>query len=77
MAVRQMYEQFLIELPTEFKEHTEYNALDMAVRDLAKKLFESTIFEHTGISGGNNSRTPLKCQIKGENFLIPKNSRRV
>lgn len=75
-----MFEQFLIELPAEFKEHIRntYTLTDTSiVRDKAKTLFESTIFEHTGINGGNNSIKPLKCKIKNEDFLIPSNSRYV
>lgn len=59
-------------LPIELKTATNRVTLDsITSRDLSKKLFDSTVLDHRGISGGNNSEIPLVCQIKGCDFLIP------
>lgn len=74
-----MYEQFLAEIPISLKMECEmqtespYSTSD--VRNLAQNLFESTVFDHKGIIGGNNSDTALRSTIKNESFLIPPNSR--
>ncbi|XP_073953178.1 N(6)-adenine-specific methyltransferase METTL4-like isoform X2 [Choristoneura fumiferana] len=74
-----MYEQFLAEIPitlkTKCKMQTQSPCNTSDVRNLAQNLFESTVFDHKGISGGNNSDTALKSTIKNETFLIPPNSR--
>ncbi|XP_045452314.1 N(6)-adenine-specific methyltransferase METTL4 [Melitaea cinxia] len=66
------------EIPSDVKQsiNNQYNLLDTSsVRDLSRTYFESTIFNHLGINGGNNSNVPLQCEVKGEYFLIPNNSR--
>ncbi|KAI8420240.1 hypothetical protein MSG28_008781 [Choristoneura fumiferana] len=77
--VKAMYEQFLAEIPitlkTKCKMQTQSPCNTSDVRNLAQNLFESTVFDHKGISGGNNSDTALKSTIKNETFLIPPNSR--
>lgn len=45
------------------------------VRVLSQELFESTMFEHIGLNGGNNSDDALRCKVKGEYFFIPPDSR--
>ncbi|XP_045777627.1 N(6)-adenine-specific methyltransferase METTL4 isoform X2 [Maniola jurtina] len=76
--VKQMYNELIAKLPSEVKVGVsqKYDLLETSlVRELAQKHFESTIFHHHGLSGGNNSDTPLKCKIKDDCFLIPQNSR--
>ncbi|CAK1550790.1 unnamed protein product [Leptosia nina] len=73
-AVKAMYCDLIKILPSTLKNATlnKYDLLDSStVRDLSKQLFESTKFDHSGLSGGNNSETPVMCDIKGEQFLIP------
>ncbi|KAJ2948651.1 hypothetical protein O0L34_g7905 [Tuta absoluta] len=76
--VKQMYENSSKVITEELKAqvHKKYNLLDKgSVRDLSKHLFETTSFDHMGVSGGNHSEIPLKANIKGEYFLIPQKSR--
>ncbi|XP_049877166.1 N(6)-adenine-specific methyltransferase METTL4 isoform X2 [Pectinophora gossypiella] len=78
LSVKTKFENLLKEIPEEIKTnlHRKYNLLDTpAVRDLSKRYFEATVFDHIGINGGNNSDRPLKCKIKEEYFLIPHKSR--
>lgn len=73
-----MYQEFLVDIPTELKAKilsTKSSSNTSDVRDFARNLFESTVFEHAGLSGGNNSDEPLKCKVKDEYFLIPPKSR--
>lgn len=73
-----MYESFLTKLPLDIKDNLSYNCYQTdtkIVRELANRLFETTVFDHSGLNGGNNSNTSIKCQINGESFLIPPNSR--
>ncbi|XP_032519950.2 N(6)-adenine-specific methyltransferase METTL4 [Danaus plexippus] len=76
--VKQMYNKLISKLqPDMIKEtHDKYNVSDTSsVRNLSQAYFESTIFDHAGVSGGNNSDKPLKCKIKDQYFLIPEQSR--
>ncbi|KAI5636072.1 MT-A70 domain-containing protein [Phthorimaea operculella] len=76
--VKQMYENSSKQITEEIKAQVlkKYNLSDKgSVRDLSKYLFETTSFDHAGMSGGNNSETPLKANIKGDHFLIPQKSR--
>lgn len=72
-----MFERVLIELPSTVAAFALKSKLldTSAVRDLAQKLFESTVFEHEGLNGGNNSEVPIKCVINDKEFLIPPHSR--
>lgn len=45
------------------------------VRILSQELFESTVFDHNGLSGGNNCHEVLRCKVKDEYFFIPPRSR--
>ncbi|XP_063626315.1 N(6)-adenine-specific methyltransferase METTL4 [Cydia splendana] len=72
--VKNMYEQFLKELPPKLK-RSQAKSSSSEVRDLALKLFEATVFEHSGINGGNNSDSAILCSVKDEQFLIPANCR--
>ncbi|XP_030030594.2 N(6)-adenine-specific methyltransferase METTL4 [Manduca sexta] len=76
--VCKMYEKFIKDLPEDIKVNikNKYMSMDTSnVRDMSKTLFESTIFDHSGLNGGNNSNAPLKCKVKSEYFLIPPRSR--
>lgn len=71
--IKEEYNQFVSQLPAAlinlfltFNTSTTSN-----VRELCKTLFESTVFDHSGIIGGNNSSESLKCKIKDQLFLIP------
>lgn len=73
-----MYNEFLPNIPSDVKQsiNSQYNLLNTSsVRDLSRTYFESTVFNHLGLNGGNNSDVPLQCEVKGEYFLIPDNSR--
>lgn len=74
-----MYHEFIKNLPLKTKEDlNSCNLLETSdVRDLAKKYFESTVFDHNGLSGGNNSELALKCKVKDDYFLFPKYSKYV
>lgn len=53
-----------------------YNIINTEqVRILSQELFESTMFDHNGLTGGNNSDEALRCKVKDEYFLIPPRSR--
>lgn len=76
--VREYYNDFIKNVPNTLKENlTKKSQLadTKEVRDLAQQFFETTLFNHNGISGGNNSLKPLKCKIGSNEFLIPQNSR--
>ncbi|CAH2089399.1 unnamed protein product [Euphydryas editha] len=76
--VKQMYNEILQKIPLGVKLsiNDQYNLLETSfVRDLSRAYFESTVFNHLGLSGGNNSDIPLLCKVEGEYFLIPDNSR--
>ncbi|XP_072942730.1 DNA N6-methyl methyltransferase [Epargyreus clarus] len=76
--VKKMYSVLTQELPSEIKcdIFNKYNLMETSeVRELAAKLFESTIVDLNGMSGGNNSDAPLKCKAKDSYFLIPPKSR--
>ncbi|KAG7301487.1 hypothetical protein JYU34_014453 [Plutella xylostella] len=80
MEVKETFTRFMQGLPDDIiKRKSPLDTLNISsaceVRDLATNLFESSIFDHTGISGGNNSDHPLKCEIKGNKFLLPQHSR--
>lgn len=80
MEVKETFTRFMQDLPEDIiKRKSLLDTLNISsaceVRDLATNLFESSIFDHTGISGGNNSDHPLKCEIKGNKFLLPQHSR--
>ncbi|CAH2241994.1 jg9108 [Pararge aegeria aegeria] len=78
LKIKQMHNELITKLPLEMKLRLseKYDVLETSlVRELAQKHFESTIFDHQGLKGGNNSDTPLKCMIKEDNYLIPQNSR--
>lgn len=73
-----MYQDFLLDITTELKtriskETTQSDTSE--VRELARKLFESTVFDFSGVSGGNTADEALMCEVKGESFLIPAKSR--
>lgn len=74
-----MYYEIIKMLPLDIiNKLKSYNLLETSdVRELSKKYFETTIFDHKGLSGGNNSDIPLKCKVKDEYFLIPKKSKYV
>ncbi|XP_013137206.1 PREDICTED: methyltransferase-like protein 2 isoform X2 [Papilio polytes] len=77
-SVQTMFEKFLQLITTDVIEHFKhrYKLVDTTfVRNIAKNYFESTIFDHANISGGNDSNLPIKCKINDEFFLIPQNSR--
>ncbi|XP_045537380.1 N(6)-adenine-specific methyltransferase METTL4 [Papilio machaon] len=77
-SVQIKFEKFLQFISIDVIEHFKqnYNLVDTSsVRNIAKKYFESTIFEHANISGGNDSNLPVKCKICDDYFLIPQNSR--
>ncbi|XP_050352898.1 DNA N6-methyl methyltransferase [Nymphalis io] len=76
--IKQMYKDLYEKIPIEIKQNisNKYDLLDTSlVRDLSRKYFECTAFDHKGLSGGNNSDGPLHCKVKDDYFLIPPNSR--
>ncbi|XP_075981291.1 methyltransferase like 4 [Anticarsia gemmatalis] len=76
--VKNLYERFIENLPAPIKESvvSKYKLLNTSdVRDLSKQLFESTVFNLEGLSGGNNSDIPLKCKVKENYFFMPPHSR--
>ncbi|XP_023954455.2 DNA N6-methyl methyltransferase [Bicyclus anynana] len=76
--IKNMYNELLTQLPSDviLDVREKYDLLETSeVRDLAQKYFESTVFDHHGLSGGNNSDAALKCKVKDEYYLIPQNSR--
>ncbi|XP_050674521.1 N(6)-adenine-specific methyltransferase METTL4 isoform X2 [Leptidea sinapis] len=78
MMLKEIYNDFINIFPSRLKSkvNVTYDLLNTgAVRDLAKTLFEKTVFYHEGLTGGNDSDNALICTINGEEFLIPQRSR--
>ncbi|KAM3960306.1 LOW QUALITY PROTEIN: methyltransferase like 4 [Aphomia sociella] len=77
-GVRLKYEIFLSEIEMDIKEriYKKYNILKTRdVRIMSKQLLVRTVFNHVGLNGGNNSDRSVKCKVRGECFLIPRQSR--
>ncbi|XP_013187493.2 N(6)-adenine-specific methyltransferase METTL4 [Amyelois transitella] len=78
LVIQEKFEKLLFYINSEIKDELcqKHNILDtQAVRELAQELQKSTIFRFIGFNGGNASNFPLKCKIKEDYFLIPRNSR--
>ncbi|XP_047536308.1 N(6)-adenine-specific methyltransferase METTL4 [Vanessa atalanta] len=76
--VKQMYNDLYEKIPIQIKQNIrdKYNLLETSlVRDLSRKYFECTLFDHKGLNGGNNSDGPLCCKVKDDYFLIPPKAR--
>ncbi|KOB63399.1 Methyltransferase-like protein 4 [Operophtera brumata] len=77
LAVRQMYQEFFLDIPTGLKANlsiTKTLSNTSSVRDFAQKLLESTTFDHAGLNGGNSSDESLRCKVMDEYFFIPPKS---
>ncbi|VVD04735.1 unnamed protein product [Leptidea sinapis] len=77
--LKEIYNDFINIFPSRLKSkvNVTYDLLNTgAVRDLAKTLFEKTVFYHEGLTGGNDSDNALIFTINGEEFLIPQRSSR-
>ncbi|CAB3228965.1 unnamed protein product [Arctia plantaginis] len=77
IKVKSIFERLLLQLPSTVAAFALKSKLldTSAVRNLAQKLFESTVFNFEGLNGGNNSEVPIKCIIAENHFLIPPHSR--
>ncbi|KAL0869777.1 hypothetical protein ABMA27_006002 [Loxostege sticticalis] len=78
IRIKFKYNLFINQIPTSLKEELcngGSNIESAEVRQSSQKLFEGTLFDHIGLSGGNNIESPLKCKIRNEYFLIPQNCR--